>query len=191
MLQEAKKSFKHLQSWLDRGGMPPSPHIYVKYHTSDWRGMTAKVPIKEGVWSHHLSFFRLSGRFDRLLPLRPFCDLGTVLVRVIKEYLILDDTARNSTIGRALQMSNCQPWSSHSYIASFLLEQKALGKDSFWYPYMQVLPAKVDLPMYYSADERKWLKGSHVLNVIKEQVRARIEAGLCSLRDDTVLVMRL
>jgi len=51
--------------------------------------------------------------------------------------------------------------SKHSYLASYLLQEKHKGKESFWYPYLAVLPEKyANMPLFFDEDMLALLKGS-------------------------------
>ena len=47
-------------------------------------------------------------------------------------------------------------------LAVQLLHEKALGDDSRWRAYLQTLPARLDAPLFWSADELEGLKGSQL-----------------------------
>jgi hypothetical protein len=54
---------------------------------------------------------------------------------------------------------------SASVVAAFFLaEQKLKGEDSFWYPYINLLPAPEDMttPMWFDEDDMIWIKGTNL-----------------------------
>ena len=68
---------------------------------------------------------------------------------------------------------NVELRSEHSYLASYLLQEKYKGSESFWYPYINILPVKYrNMPIFFSPEELKWLKGSFT----EERIRDRNEA---------------
>lgn len=54
----------------------------------------------------------------------------------------------------------------HSHLSTFLLQEKH-NPNSFWKPYLDILPATYSsFPIFFSEDELKWLAGSPFLSII-------------------------
>lgn len=51
----------------------------------------------------------------------------------------------------------------HSFLSTFLLRERK-NPDSFWKPYIDLLPSDYNcFPVFFSDDELKWLEGSPFL----------------------------
>ncbi|KAI4187930.1 MAG: hypothetical protein LQ348_003993 [Seirophora lacunosa] len=66
--------------------------------------------------------------------------------------------------------------SSLNLLRFFLIEQYHLGEQSFWWPYIRILPDPssehpFDTPLYYSDDDLKWIQGTSL-----EHSRRKMEA---------------
>ncbi len=76
--------------------------------------------------------------------------------------------------------------STHSYLASFLCQEK-YKKSSFWAPYINILPvAYRNMPIFFEEHELRWLKGSFSLKKIadrKEDLLAEYE-NICKYLPD-------
>lgn len=50
--------------------------------------------------------------------------------------------------------------------AFFLAEQRLKGEDSFWFPYIQLLPSEADMttPLWFTDEERCYLRGTNLLS---------------------------
>jgi hypothetical protein len=96
--------------------------------------------------------------------------------------ILTTEKAKQSDIGKALAAHNCKPRSSHSWLASMLLQERAKNESSFWcvccceknhlspicsrrfcfrYPYLAILPATYShMPIHYDEEEIEELSGS-------------------------------
>ena len=76
--------------------------------------------------------------------------------------------ARNTQIGSFFK--NIDLYSpNHSLLSSFIL-QEILNPNSFWKPYLDILPDTFDnFPIFYTAADEKLLEGSPFLKIIKEK----------------------
>lgn len=76
-----------------------------------------------------------------------------------------------------------------------LLEQKHIGKSSFWASYISLLPGEDDLttPLYFSAVDREWLVGTNMLEALPCRERSwrdehkRGTDRLDELQEDTTI----
>lgn len=67
----------------------------------------------------------------------------------------------------------CEPQlSAHQVLAIFLLNERAKGPHSFWYPYLHLLPDKFDTPVFWSPA---------ILNCLPHPALACAQASLHSL----------
>ena len=57
----------------------------------------------------------------------------------------------------------------HSYLSTFLLQERK-NSDSFWQPYLQILPSNYNtFPIFFNEQDLEWLKGSPFLNQVLEK----------------------
>lgn len=56
-------------------------------------------------------------------------------------------------------------------LALVLMAERRAGRDSFWWPYLKVMPGEYDTPLYWGEEERRYLAGTNVglLTVIMER----------------------
>ena len=97
--------------WLRRNGAK-FPKLYLQYYSSDFRGV------------HSLT---------KVMP-------DEILLYVPLNMIMTSSVAINSQIGRKIQEANIELRSKHSYLASYLLYEKYAGPQSYWYPYIRILP---------------------------------------------------
>jgi len=135
--------FDRLISWLlEHGARFPS--LYLKQYSSEHRGVHTLCRIA-------------AGKIVLEVPLR--CILTT-------------DLARASPVGRALDRTGAELSSAHSYLACYLLEERAKGSASFWSPYISVLPQEfANMPIFFNEDDKGWLQGSLTRPKIDERRR--------------------
>ena len=60
--------------------------------------------------------------------------------------------------------------SKHSYLASFLLQERDRGQNSEWFPYIDILPKKFDnIPLFFSEQDLDQLQGSMSITKMKDR----------------------
>lgn len=129
-----------LINWLRTGGSK-FPHLILKYYTIDYRGVHARRRLNE----------------------------GECILEVPLPLIMTSDVAKASEIGLKIKESGCQLRSSHSWLAALLLQEK-YKPDSFWKPYINILPVHYrNMPIFFDDDELKWLKGSFTLKMISDR----------------------
>lgn len=58
----------------------------------------------------------------------------------------------------------------HSFLSTFLLQEKR-NPNSFWKPYLDILPSDYDsMPIFFSEQDLAWLQGSPFLNQVKDKL---------------------
>ncbi|XP_078429596.1 rubisco methyltransferase family protein [Wolffia australiana] len=57
-----------------------------------------------------------------------------------------------------------RPWVS---LALFILRERAKGAESFWKPYLDILPASTDSPLFWSEEQLSELQGTQLLNTVQ------------------------
>jgi len=124
--------FETMIKWMKDGGCQ-FPMLYMKYYSEDYRGVHALTRVSE----------------------------GQLILYVPLSHIMTSELAKASDIGKKLISSGCELRSEHSYLASYLLQEKYKGQDSFWYPYINILPVKYrNMPIFFTKEELTWLKGS-------------------------------
>ncbi|KAL8763269.1 MAG: hypothetical protein Q9184_000909 [Pyrenodesmia sp. 2 TL-2023] len=94
------------------------------------------------------------------------------------------DSLPSSTTETATSITNL------SLLRFFLIEQYHLGKQSFWWPYINLLPdpcskCPFDTPLYYDEDDLKWVRGTsleHSRRSIEELWKDEYAQGLQTIR---------
>ena len=100
------------------------------------------------------------------------------------DYIMTSDVAKASEIGRAIIDSPVELRSKHSYLASYLLQEREKGEESRWFPYIAVLPARFEtIPLFFDDDMRSLLTGSIALRKIDDRLESlRLEYdALCEV----------
>ena len=93
------------------------------------------------------------------------------------------DIAKASEIGQKIIASNLELRSKHSYLASFLLQEREKGVESKWHRYISILPQVYDtVPLFFSEEQKKLLIGSICVQKIEDRTKLlRYEYdGLCA-----------
>lgn len=130
--------FAVLQRWLRSGGAK-YPDLQLKFYTLDYRGVHAK---------------------RRLQP-------NQCILEVPLKLIMTTDKAQKCEIGRAIAASGGTVHSSHTWLAAMLLQEKARGKESYWSPYIDILPVHYrNMPIFFDQSELDELKGSFTLQMI-------------------------
>jgi len=135
-----------LLRWLKQDPSNNLSSLAVHHCTPDFRGVTTASTIKR----------------------------DAVFLSVSMRYLITTEQAKQKgAIYRALVASHFGGrHGAHSWVALYLLEEKRKGADSFYQPYLDILPASLErlshLPLLFGRDsaEVKELQGSALLDAI-------------------------
>lgn len=137
-----QERFERMQRWLKDGGAR-FPKLYLQYYGEDYRGVHCLTKVYT----------------------------GDVVLYVPFKYIMTSEVARESPIGRKIIASKVELRSKHSFLASYLLVEKARGKDSFWYPYLECLPQKyANMPLFFDEPTLAHLEGSFCLQKIAERI---------------------
>lgn len=96
---------------------------------------------------------------------------GTTLVSIPPKLLMTFTTALSSKLcGEVLVKSKAEEWQA---LVLHLLCERAAGEDSFWYPYIQMLPSQEQHPLNWSSEQLNWLTGSPTLDTLLKR-RAQV-----------------
>jgi len=59
----------------------------------------------------------------------------------------------------------------HSFLSTFVMQERRKGTDSKWYSYLDILPKNFsNFPVFFEEDDKAWLEGSPFLEQIKEKI---------------------
>ena len=97
---------------------------------------------------------------------------GETLLYVPLNNIITLEMARKTSIGQKMMKANLRLLSpKHGYLSTFLLLEKAKGEDSFWKPYIDVLPKFFSsFPIFFPEEDKAWLEGSPFLDQVHEKI---------------------
>lgn len=129
---------KKMLSWMTEGGS-----IYdkmkIRFYSADYRGVHAARNIKK----------------------------GETILHVPKEQIITLEMAMGSPVGKkmyekGLRQRLISP--KHSFLCTFIMQERR-NPDSYWIPYMEILPKQFNnFPIFFTDEEKKWLVGSPFLD---------------------------
>lgn len=139
--------FEAMVNWLRDGG-GQFPKLYLKYYSDDYRGVHCLAKVPE----------------DDTILYVPF------------KYIMTSEVAKASAIGKSIISSNVDLRSKHSYLASYVLQEKK-QESSFWDPYINILPQfYANMPIFFGENHLSLLKGSFTLEKIADRIDSlRIE----------------
>ena len=132
----------NLVKWLIEGGAI-FPKLQMRFYSQDYRGV------------HSTSYMA-----------KDEC-----ILFVPKSHIITLEMAKATPIGEEMVKANLNLLSpKHCFLSSYMLQEK-LKPDSFWNPYLKILPEKyASFPIFYSEEDKEWLKGSPFLKLVNEKV---------------------
>lgn len=143
--------FTRMVNWLQSNGAQ-FPKLYLQYYSEDYRGVhcLTRIPVDD------------------------------VILYVPHNLIMTSQVAMASEIGKKVVESGVELRSKHSYLACYLLQEREKGAESFWYPYIQCLPAYYsNMPIFFNDETLALLQGSFTLAKITdrtESLRAEYEA---------------
>jgi histone-lysine N-methyltransferase SETD3 len=133
--------FDRLLRWLKDGGSK-FPNLVLKYYTVDYRGVHARKRLEN----------------------------NECILEVPLPLIMTTDVAMASEIGQRIRSSGCELRSSHSWLACLLLHEKEKGDQSFFKPYIDILPVHYrNMPIFFDDEELTELKGSFTLKMISDR----------------------
>merc|ERR1712130_613015 len=98
-------------------------------------------------------------------------------------HIMTSDVAKQSEIGKKIISSKVDLRSKHSYLASYLLQERERGAKSRWHVYISILPRKFEtIPLFFDDKQRSELVGSISLKKIDDRLESlRLEyEALCN-----------
>jgi len=137
---EQTKPFKIFFKWLIDGGAE-FPLLSLHFFSNIHRAINSKRTIQQ----------------DEDVLFVPFCQLMT------------SEIALSSKVGKQIIESGVQLRSRHTYLASYLLQEKA-NPTSYWKPYIDILPATYDtIPLFFTEKQLAELEGSMAIDKIQDR----------------------
>ena len=88
-----------------------------------------------------------------------------------KSHIITLEMAKASPIGAKMVAAGLNLLSpKHCFLTTYILQERR-KESTFWKPYLDILPECYDnFPIFYTEDERQWLKGSPFLKQVYEKI---------------------
>lgn len=137
-----RAKFDNLIKWLLDGGAK-FPKLQMRYYSLDYRGVhsTSFVPKDE------------------------------LILFVPKSHIITLEMAKASPIGAKMVEAGLDLLSpKHCFLTTYILQERR-NPDSFWWPYLNILPEQLrSFPIFYTPEEKEWLKGSPFLDQVNEKI---------------------
>ncbi|XP_059178140.1 actin-histidine N-methyltransferase-like [Physella acuta] len=82
-------------------------------------------------------------------------------LQIPRKLMLTVDSAKKSSLGSLIAEDKILQVMPNVTLALHLLNEK-LNPESFWKPYIDILPSKYSLPLYWSSEHLQYLKGSPV-----------------------------
>jgi len=145
--------FRTLINWLIQGGAK-FPKLFLKFYSAEYRAIHAMASIAK----------------------------DEDICYIPHDYIMTSDVAKQSEIGRQIISSKVDLRSKHSYLASYLLQERERGAKSRWHVYISILPRKFEtIPLFFDETQRAELVGSISLKKIDDRLESlRLEyEALC------------
>jgi len=136
------KRFKKFEKWLLDGGAN-FDKIKMRYYSPDYRGVHARTRIKK----------------------------NEIFLTIPRNLIITLEMAKASPIGSKMEKANLNLYSpKHSFLSTYVL-QEMHKPDTFWEPYLDILPkSTANFPIHFTPEEKKWLEGSPFLKQVEEKI---------------------
>jgi histone-lysine N-methyltransferase SETD3 len=129
-------------TWLREGGAV-FPKLTLQFYSADYRGVHASTHV----FKNELILF------------------------VPKTHILTLEMAKASPIGRKMELAKLNLISpKHCFLSSLILQERRV-QDSFWQPYLDILPKSFTcFPIFFTPDEKAWLTGSPFLRQIEDKI---------------------
>jgi histone-lysine N-methyltransferase SETD3 len=94
-----------------------------------------------------------------------------VVLFIPKSHLITLEMAKETSVSKKILQNKLDLLSpKHSFLSTYLLQERR-NPNSFWKPYLDILPeAYSGFPIFFSEEELGWLEGSPFLKQVKEKL---------------------
>jgi hypothetical protein len=105
----------------------------------------------------------------RLVRSTSFLKKNTKVIKIPKCLLMTTVAAKELEVCKNLPP---RQYHSHTWLALMLLTERDKGKDSFWYPYLQLLPRTFDnVPLFFSQAQKETLGQSFARDMIDHTIK--------------------
>lgn len=137
-----RQKFNDLIRWLIDGGAI-FPKIHIEFYSQDSRG----VHCIRGI-----------NKKECILYIPP-------------THIITLELAQSSPIGQKMLANNLKLLSpKHCYLSTFIIQEKRKS-DSFWAPYIRILPEYFkNFPIFFTEEEKEYLAGTAFIDLVNEKI---------------------
>ncbi|OMJ75492.1 hypothetical protein SteCoe_25341 [Stentor coeruleus] len=137
-----RKKFNDLIRWLVDGGAI-FPKIHIEFYSQDSRGVHC---------------IRTINKKECILYIPP-------------THIITLELAQSSPIGQKMLANNLKLLSpKHCYLSTFIIQEKR-KPDSFWAPYIKILPEYFrNFPIFFTEEEKECLIGTAFIDLVNEKI---------------------
>jgi histone-lysine N-methyltransferase SETD3 len=142
---EEKDRFERMFKWMKDDGAK-FDKLKMRYYGPDYRGVHAARDIKK----------------------------GEIILYVPKQEIITLEMAMESPIGALMAAKNMRHRllsPKHSFLSCFIMQEKR-KPHSYFKEFIDILPKNfTNFPIFYTVEERAWLEGSAMQNVITDKIK--------------------
>ena len=140
-----KQRFNKLEQWLKDGGSQYDK-LKIRFYNPIYRGVHAAKKIQT----------------------------GEEILLIPKHQIITLEMAEESPIGSKMMYHNLKSRllsPKHGFLTTYILQERKKGEDSPYFPFIDILPKTFEnFPIFFTEEEREWLKGSPFLNQVLEKI---------------------
>eukprot|EP01017_Pseudomicrothorax_dubius_P027102 TRINITY_DN3084_c0_g1_i10.p2 TRINITY_DN3084_c0_g1~~TRINITY_DN3084_c0_g1_i10.p2 ORF type:complete len:598 (-),score=164.66 TRINITY_DN3084_c0_g1_i10:1899-3692(-) len=138
-----RKKMDALTKWLASSTETYMSKLKMRYYAKNYRGVHARQKIRN----------------------------KELILFVPKSHLITLEMAKETIISKRIIEAKLDLLSpKHSFLSTFLLLERQ-KTDSFWHPYLQLLPSDYNsIPIFFNDEDLKWLEGSPFLDQVRDKI---------------------
>lgn len=147
--------FQRLLTWLKEGGSI-FPKLTLRLYSADYRGVHASTHVSK----------------------------NETILYVPKSHIMTLEMAKATPIGQKMEEANLNLISpKHCFLSTLVLQERRVP-NSFWEPYLDILPKSfTSFPIFYTPEEKAWLTGSPFLKQIEDKIQ--------DIKDDYETILRI
>lgn len=153
--------------WLKQGGAQ-FPRLYLQYYSEDYRGVhtLSTIPPDEIILFVPFNMIMTSEVAKEAGIGKQIVDARIGIEQLVQSLVLwLCYVSHSLVCVCAIELR-----SKHSYLASYLLQEKRKGAQSMWYPYIRCLPQLYNnMPIFFSQELLSLLQGSFTLEKIRDR----------------------
>ena len=140
-----KIRFDKLEQWLHEGGSKYDK-LKIRFYNPIYRGVHAARKIKA----------------------------GEEILLIPKKQIMTLEMAESSILGKKMMNHNMKMRllsPKHSFLTTFILQELEQGEESYFFPFIDILPKTFEnFPIFFSPEEKVFLEGSPFLNQVEEKI---------------------